>query len=172
MSRISYSLIALYALALSALAVSPAAAHYSEPCWVKYRIEYSASYRYRDSYGYRGTYQSDPRSRVFPVTCNYLTGAELNSRAGYKRFNARRVYAVIASNNSEPIYISITQPLPFCGDVTEPDCAERIAGRLTGHDNWYDRRGRVFRRTWDICQPGFLDRDCYRMLGGYRDRVF
>ena len=171
MTRISHSLIALFALALSALAVSPAAAHYSEPCWVKYRIEYSAKYRYRDYDGYGGTYPSDPQSSVFPVTCNYLTGAELNSRAGYKRFNDRIVYAVIDSPYSE-IYIRIAQPLPFCGDVAEQDCAERIAGRLTGYDDWYDRRGRVFRRTWDICQPGFIDRDCYRMLGGYRDRAF
>jgi hypothetical protein len=163
MSRISRSLIALFVLALSMLTVSPAAAYYSEACWVKFRIEYSGAYRYR------GTYQSNPQSHVFPVTCNYLTGAELNARAGYKRFNARRVYAVIVSPYSDPIYIRISQSLPFCGDVTEPDCAERIAGRLTGHDDGHDRRGRVFRRTWDICQPGFIGRDCYTALGGYRN---
>lgn len=166
MTRISHSLIALFAIALSALAVSPAAAYYSEPCWVKYRIEYPASYRYRASY------YSDPPANVFSVTCNYLTGTELNARAGYRRFDTRRVYAVIVWPYSEPSYIRISQSLTLCGDVTEPDCAERIAGRLTGTDDFYDRRGRAHRRIWDICQPGFLDRDCYGMLRGYRDRAF
>jgi hypothetical protein len=53
--------------------------------------------------------------------------------------------------------------------VAEAGSAERNAGRLSGYDTLYDRYGRVFRRSWDICQPGFIGRDCYRMLGGYRD---
>jgi hypothetical protein len=163
MQRILRNLIALSALMLAGLTISPAAAHYSEPCWVKFRIDYPTSYRYRASY------YSDAPQNVFSVTCNYLTGAELNGRAGYKRFDARRVYAVIVWPYSDPSYIRISQSLTLCGDVAAPDCAERIAGRLTGSDDYYDRRGRVFRRTWDICQPGFLDRDCYRMLGGYLD---
>jgi hypothetical protein len=163
MPQISRNLIVLFALALSALTISPAKAYYSEACWVKFRIEYSSTYRYRNAY------QSDTASRVFAVTCNYLTGTELNARAGDDRFADNRVYVVIVWPYSQPSYIRVSQSLPLCGDVTEPDCAERIAGRLSGYDEWYDRRGRVFRRSWDICQPGFLDRDCYRTLGGYRD---
>jgi hypothetical protein len=150
------------ALALAGLVSAPAAAHYSEPCWVKFRIDFPSSYRNR------AAYYSDAPANVYAVTCNYLTGTELNARAGYKRFNTRSVYVAIVWPYSNPSYIRVSQSLPLCGDVTEPDCAERIAGRLTGSDDYYDRRGRVYRRSWDICQPGFLDRDCYRMLGGYR----
>lgn len=162
MPRISHNLIALFALVLSALTISPAAAHYSEACWVKSRIEYPSARRYN-------SYYSDTLSRVFAVKCNYLTGTELNARAGAQRFAENRVYVVIVWPYSDPSYIRISQSLSLCGPVTEPGCAERISGRLTGYDTWYDRYGRVFRRSWDICQPGFLDRDCYRALGGWRD---
>jgi hypothetical protein len=161
MSRISGALIALFILALAGLTVSPAAAYYSEPCWVKFRIEYPSARRYSN-------YYSDTLSPVFSVKCNYLTGAELNVRAGAKRFAENRVYVVIVWPYSEPSYIRISQSLSLCGPVTEPGCAERIAGRLSGYDAWYDRYGRAFRRSWDICQPGFIDRNCYRALGGYR----
>lgn len=162
MSRISHNLIALFILVVVGLTASPAAAYYSEACWVKFRIEYPSARR-------NSGYYSDTLSRVFSVKCNYLTGAELNVRAGAERFAENRVYVVIVWPYSEPSYIRISQPLSLCGPVTEPGCAERIAGRLSGYDSWYDRHGRVFRRSWDICQPGFIGRNCYRALGGYRN---
>jgi hypothetical protein len=165
MCRLSGSLIALFIFALGGLAVSPAAAHYSENCWVKPRIEYPSTYRRSGEYGY----YSDIQLPVFAVTCNYVTGAELNQRAGAKRFAENRIYVVILWPNSPASYIRISQSLSLCGPVAEAGCAERIAGRLSGYDTLYDRYGRVFRRSWDICQPGFIDRNCYRALGGYRD---
>jgi len=161
MSRIWCSLIALFVLALAGLSASPAAAYYSEPCWVKFRIEYPSARRYSDHY-------SDTLSRVFAVKCNYATGAELNQRAGAKIFAEHRVYVVIVWPHSEPSYIRISQSLSLCFPETEAGCAEGISGRLSGYDAFYDRYGRVFRRIWDICQPGFLDRDCDRALGGTR----
>ena len=128
---------------------------------MKFRIEYPSPRRYDG-------YYSDTQSRVFAVSCNYLTGAELNERAGAKSFAESRIYVVIVWPRSEPSYIRIGQSLSLCGPVTEPGCAEPMSGRLSGYDVWYDRYGRAFRRSWDICQPGFLGRDCYKALGGSR----
>lgn len=162
MPRILPNLIALFALAFSLLTVSPAAARYSEACFVKFKIEYPSARRYT------GYYSDTTLSPVFSVKCNYLTGAELNARAGTESFADSRVYVVIVLPYSEPSYIRISQSLSLCAPVTETGCADSFAGRLSGYDAWYDRYGRVFRRSWDICQPGFIGRDCYRALGGSR----
>ena len=132
---------------------------------MKPRIEHPSTRRRSGEYDY----YSEIQLPVFAVKCNYVTGAELNQRAGAKRFSESRIYVVILWPNSEPSYIRISQSLSLCGPVTEAGCAERIAGRLSGYDTLYDRYGREFRRSWDICQPGFIDRNCYRALGGYRD---
>jgi hypothetical protein len=146
-------------LAFMALSTYPAAAHYREACWVKVSIDRYAVAQSPSTF-------SNLRSPVYAVGCNYLTGQELNSRSGRQKFANDRVYVVIVWPNSERSYIRINQPIFFCGSATEPGCAERTSGRLTGHDHLYDRYGRVFRRTWQICQPGFVGRNCYRMLGG------
>ena len=152
---------ALLLLTFAGLTTSPAAAYYREACWVKVSIHSYASARSQSIH-------SGIRWPVYSVQCNYLTGQELNARAGRQKFAHDRVYVVIAWPNSGPSYIRISQPLFFCGASTETGCAEGISGRLTGHDHGYDRYGRVFRRTWQICQPGFIGRNCYRALGGSR----
>jgi hypothetical protein len=162
MPRIFTQLIALCALAVSALTVSPAAAHYSQPCWVV--PEGSAKY-YSDWH----RFYSEAHSLFFAVTCNYVTGMELNARAGVKAFAHDRIYVVILWPRSEPSYIRINQALSFCGEVAEPDCAESMRGLLTGRDYWYDRYGRARPRNWAICQPGFIDSNCYKALGGWRE---
>ena len=149
--------LAVVLFAIAGLDTSPAAAHYRETCWVKVSVDHYAVTRSHSSY-------SALRSPVYSVQCNYLTGLELNARAGRQKFADDRVYVVIVWPESGPSYIRISQPLFFCGPRAETGCAERISGRLTGHDHEYDWSGRVFRRTWQICQPGFIGRDCYGMM--------
>ena len=150
------TLTALLLLTLAGLSTSPASAHYSEACWVKFSIHRYASDMSLGDY-------SGGRWPVYSVQCNYLTGQELNARAGTQEFANDRVYVVIVWPNWDRSYIRISQPMFLCGAATEPGCAERISGRLTGYDHGYDRYGRAFRRTWQICQSGFIGRDCSRM---------
>lgn len=149
-------LIVALTLGFVGLQGSHALALYSEACFVRFSVDYPTTRRH-DS--------RTAQSRVFAVSCNYLTGEELNHRFREEGFSRDRVYVVILWPRSRPSFIRISQPLPFCGDVTESGCADRISGRLRGRDDWYDGRGRLLRRTWDICQPGFIGRDCYEALG-------
>ena len=151
------ALTALLLLVFAGLGSSTATAHYREACWVKVSIDSHAGRRSRSVF-------SAVQSPVYAVQCNYLTGQELNARSGAQQFADDRVYVVIVWPGSGPSYIRINQPLFFCTPAAEPGCAERISGRLTGHDHGYDWSGRVFRRTWQICQPGFIGRNCYRTL--------
>lgn len=151
---------AVLVVALCALARSPAAAHYSESCVVRFTVSYPSPAP-GDIY-HRGY------SPPLTAHCNYLTGEELNARAADDLFAKRRVYVVIVWPRTGPSYIRLTQPLPLCGEVTEPGCADRISGKLFGHDHGYDLRGRAFRRTWEICQPGVVGRDCHATFRSWR----
>jgi len=159
MSIVSSTLVATVVGAFH-LAVSPAAAHYSEACLVRFTVEHPSSVP--------GETYHQSQSPPLTARCNYLTGEELNARAGDDLFARRRVYVVIIWPRSPPSYIRLTQSLPFCGEVTERGCADRISGKLFGRDDWYDPRGYALRRTWEICQPGVLGRDCYAVFGTWR----
>ena len=160
MSLTSLTLPAAVVVVVCALAALPAAAHYSEACVVRFTVEYPNSVP--------GEAHDRGQSPPLTARCNYLTGEELNARAGDDLFTERRVYVVIIWPRSAPSYIRLTQSLPFCGEVTEPGCADRISGRLFGRDDWYDPRGRALRRNWEICQPGVVGRDCQAAFGPWR----
>ena len=143
---------AMLLLLLVDFSTSPAAAHYREACGAKFSV-------------YSGVW-----SQVLLAQCNYMTGHEINRRLHTTRYESGRTYIVIVWPISAPSVIRLTQPVP-CGLVTEPSCAERISGRLYGHDNWYRRAThQMFRRYWQICQSGSFGRDCYRMLGETANR--
>lgn len=148
---------AILFLAFAGVVMSPASAHYREACWVKVSFDGHSRARSRGS-------PHVFESPVFAVQCNYLSGQELNVRHRQRIFDEDRVYVVIAWPDSEPNYIRLSQSLFFCSPVAEKGCAERISGTLSGYDHGYDWYGRAIRRTWQICQPGFIGRNCYRTL--------
>jgi len=156
--RLMHALAALLMLPLAILAMSPAAAHYNEPCWVKVLHQFDRWSRRSGEWANYSVW-----SGVSAAQCNYLTGLELNERIRQKRYLDDETYVLIIWPNRIRNIIQL-KGLTFCGSVTEPGCAEALSGKLSGREDWQDEYGRRSLRHWQICQSGIFERDCYKVL--------
>jgi hypothetical protein len=131
-------------LVLAASAPTVAEAAYSEPCAA--RVTYEGTYN-QHRHRYRRHF---PRwTPVFPATCTYITGRELNEAVGVDGYDSRRTYTIVDYAGGRTL-VRLIEPLS-CGFVAEAPCAERISRRLSGRDDFW--------RRWVICQPS-LGRRC------------
>ena len=143
---------------LAALGISPAAALYHEPCWVKVLHDLDRWSRRSHEWVHRSFW-----SGVSAAQCNYLTGLELNHRIRQERYVDDETYVLIVWPDRTRSIIQL-DGWTFCSSVAEAGCAEVLSGVLSGQEAWQDEYGHRSRRHWQICQSGIFERDCYRVL--------